>query len=312
MVCPLEQRQNEEQSEHMIIDEQSGSQQSTSTCTPVSRSIIITCHDIATSHDPNEETSIAVKVAHEIKHPTLQEQREHSALHVPFRAWCAHCMAGRGHEKPHTHRMEQEPSFPPRIEMDYAFVRAENETDEVTVLLVTHVQSQYSLACQVAHKGRDHQAVRIVLKFLHECGIQGRLIVRTDRETSMQRLSQMIANARGDQETILETTSPGSSSSLGSAERWSQTMSGLVRTYASVLFSEYHVQIQSTSCILPWLIRHCSWIANRYQPHQRLQGRTAYEERRNHAFRRDIFPFATPIMAMLPYATGRAKFQEGK
>ena len=28
--------------------------------------------------------------------PTLQEVRDHSVCHMPYRSWCAHCVRGRG------------------------------------------------------------------------------------------------------------------------------------------------------------------------------------------------------------------------
>ena len=28
--------------------------------------------------------------------PTVKEREEHEALHFPYRAWCAHCVRGRG------------------------------------------------------------------------------------------------------------------------------------------------------------------------------------------------------------------------
>eukprot|EP00971_Amphidinium_carterae_P058490 1156989-Amphidinium_carterae.1 len=33
--------------------------------------------------------------------PTEQERQKHMATHVPFRAWCTHCVQGRAKDRPH-------------------------------------------------------------------------------------------------------------------------------------------------------------------------------------------------------------------
>ena len=43
--------------------------------------------------------------------PTLQEMRDHELLHEPYRAWCPHCVAGRGVAQGHLAKDHAEDAF---------------------------------------------------------------------------------------------------------------------------------------------------------------------------------------------------------
>ena len=55
--------------------------------------------------------------------PTLSEYLDHCVTHYPYRAWCRHCLEGRGREFGHeTHRGAKDPRACPVVSIDYAFV----------------------------------------------------------------------------------------------------------------------------------------------------------------------------------------------
>ena len=48
------------------------------------------------------------------------ERREHELTHLPFRAWCAHCIKGKGREDPH--RSWETVNTKPKVSWDYMYL----------------------------------------------------------------------------------------------------------------------------------------------------------------------------------------------
>ena len=64
--------------------------------------------------------------------PTWSEYMDHCITHFPFRAWCRHCLEGRGREFGHDrHRGDKDERLTPVIAFDYCFV---SDVGEVTTL----------------------------------------------------------------------------------------------------------------------------------------------------------------------------------
>ena len=58
----------------------------------------------------------------------------HNNTHMPFRAWCSACVAGKAHDRPHYKRNEQEGQRGiPEIVFDYGFLGAEDEEETMAV-----------------------------------------------------------------------------------------------------------------------------------------------------------------------------------
>ena len=65
--------------------------------------------------------------------PTDDERATHSTTHLPFRAWCTHCVKGLARGWPH--RSDDRP--PPNIStvaMDFCFVSTESDDDVLTII----------------------------------------------------------------------------------------------------------------------------------------------------------------------------------
>ena len=60
--------------------------------------------------------------------PTHSEYLDHCVTHYPFRAWCRHCLEGRGREFGHeAHRGDKDARAMPVISFDYAFLSDRGE-----------------------------------------------------------------------------------------------------------------------------------------------------------------------------------------
>eukprot|EP00972_Heterocapsa_arctica_P101907 15015221-Heterocapsa_arctica.AAC.1 len=55
--------------------------------------------------------------------PTRAEVGEHMATHLPYRAWCPHCVVRGGRDKQHFQKEEEEVSARgPMVAADYGFL----------------------------------------------------------------------------------------------------------------------------------------------------------------------------------------------
>ena len=74
--------------------------------------------------------------------PPLAERLAHALTHVPYAAWCRHCVAARGPARVHASVPHE---GPPLVEFDYQFLKSGLEEDTIWQLLhelkvlVTHI-----------------------------------------------------------------------------------------------------------------------------------------------------------------------------
>ena len=63
--------------------------------------------------------------------PSQKEREEHEATHCPYKSWCAHCVRGRGRNKPHKQpgkeQREERKEGVSRIAFDYFFMTEEDK-----------------------------------------------------------------------------------------------------------------------------------------------------------------------------------------
>ena len=104
------------------------------------------------------------------------------------------------------------------------------------------------------------------VRFLMEAGLTANLRIRSVSEPAAQAVAQAVASRRAPAVTIIETTPVGSPSSLGTAERMIQELSGRVRALCLSVQGKWNVQVRATMPILRCIVRHAMWVHNRFQP----------------------------------------------
>ena len=62
--------------------------------------------------------------------PTEKEYEEHCVSHTPYRAWCRHCVAGRGKDKRHEEQ-QRDLSGIPCLVVDYTFLGDRSDVQEI-------------------------------------------------------------------------------------------------------------------------------------------------------------------------------------
>ena len=73
--------------------------------------------------------------------PTVsaEERARHELTHMPFRAWCPHCVRGRGRNRPHLKKKEKEGNEDekvPKVAMDYFFASEADQKASLNPILV--------------------------------------------------------------------------------------------------------------------------------------------------------------------------------
>ena len=117
-----------------------------------------------------EEAKVA-KPARDPGAPTKAEIEAHEATHLPFRSWCPTCIAGRRDNPPHTRREDEERQVP-EVMLDYGFVRRQNETENLTILIVKDSDSRAIRGAVMRQKGvciqeATERATEIIKGFGH-------------------------------------------------------------------------------------------------------------------------------------------------
>ena len=105
--------------------------------------------------------------------PTHSEYLDHCVTHYPFRAWCKHCLEGRGREFGHeAHRGDKDARSMPVISFDYCFVSDRGEVTNqeeyiaagegaAKLLIVRDSRSKTVFAHVVPAKGVDERGFSV-------------------------------------------------------------------------------------------------------------------------------------------------------
>ena len=154
----------------------------------------------------------------------------------------------------------------PRLEIVYSFIKLHEEEKVRPVLVACYAQHHYGLAAQLTAKGRqDPRAAMLLYQFLQECGLHGRVIVRTDEEQAAVSIAEDLAALRGKGVTLLETAPKRSCASIGHADQFAQSVLGLCRTLCLNVEERWKCKLTVSSPIVPWAIRHAAWLLNRFR-----------------------------------------------
>ena len=70
--------------------------------------------------------------------PTKAEVEEHNPLHVHYRTWCPHCVAGRSISRQHRRQAAYEESLGVTVSIDYAFMAADEKEAETAAIMIAY------------------------------------------------------------------------------------------------------------------------------------------------------------------------------
>ena len=86
--------------------------------------------------------------------PSAQEVREHELTHLPYRAWCPHCVRGKGKSMAHRAMDAEQSHSVPHVSNDYSFL-GQDDQKVMPVALVRDHASKTTFSHVVPHKGSE-------------------------------------------------------------------------------------------------------------------------------------------------------------
>ena len=185
--------------------------------------------------------------------PTLSEYTDHCVTHYPFRAWCKHCLEGRGREFGHeNNRGIKDERMTPVVSFDYCFVSDVGEiTTEsdfaaagdgaVKVLVARGSKSKSVFAHVVPRKGVDSKgfAVSSLVEDVQWLGYS-KVVLKSDNEPAIVKLlSEALRElrVRGLEQCLEEHPPEHDPQSNGSAEVGVKLLKGHLRTLRCLLYT---------------------------------------------------------------------------
>jgi hypothetical protein len=163
------------------------------------------------------------------------------------------------------------------------FLGRKDEPGTVCVAHVVDVDFKYR-ATLVADKGPVDYVIKGICEMRRDIG-RKRIIIRTDGEPAVTKLAEAVAAFRAE-ETALEMTSKDNSQGIGPVERGNYLVASCARALRSTIEEKLGWRIPIGHPIVSWLIRHCSWLLNRYSVGH--DGKTPYERAKGRAYKGEL------------------------
>ena len=261
--------------------------------------------DVLCSPCEEEEQAAVPGVLPSMYQPTHSEYLDHCVTHYPFRAWCKHCLEGRGREFGHeAHRGDKDFRATPVVSFDYAFLSdrgeivSREEFDEAAdgaakVLVIRDSKSKSVFAHVVPSKGVDEAgfSVSALVEDVQWLGY-AKLTLKSDNEPAIVKLlAEALRELRiqGIEQAMEEHSPEYDPQSNGSAEVAVRLLKGHLRTMRSCLESRIGFKIPVRHALMSWLVRHSAalvtWCAKGHD------GQTAYQRVRGREFRTRLMSF---------------------
>ena len=119
--------------------------------------------------------------------PTEDERLAPSVSHLPFKAWCSHCVKGLARDWPHRSDYGPPPDVPV-VAMDFCFVNTVFDDDVLTILAMKENPFQSVGATVLLDKSASEFAVATISGYLDFWGHQ-EVMIKCDQEQSMNRIA---------------------------------------------------------------------------------------------------------------------------
>ena len=266
--------------------------------------------DMATDARSGEERRPNMQVVP--RAPSEQERLLHEVTHLPFAAWCPHCISMRAMPD-RSEGAQQEPRDVPTISFDFCFTGYDKESGEMK----PHIKpsqgesSDDLLCCLIAHDSSTGSVVAIpcqsksttrflgveLMRFIHGLG-HSSVELRCDNEPSTTSLQTAVAGARKrlGLRTIVRNPAIDAHASNGAVEKAVDVIRRLANTMMSMVRERVGVDFGVDHPMFAWSFVHAGWTRNRFAA---VGGLTAYERATNARYTGRLVPFGEPVFGQI-------------
>ena len=182
----------------------------------------------------------------------------------------------------------------PVIQFDYAYLSSINEKGEqVRMRTILDTSTGYGTACVLDVKGGgDTHAISSAVSVLNKLGFS-RFRCRTDPRPAIKAMVDEVIKCLSDdravEQILPEETIPESHASLGALEGWHNLLQGQIRALRLDVEDRFGSIVGVTHQCVPWLVRHATWLLNRFQ--RRQNGATAFENLKGVSHKKSLMQF---------------------
>ena len=159
------------------------------------------------TEEGNENRSRIPRVARQPVKPTQKDIDEHYPLHLEYRDWCEHCVAGKGGAAQHRQQRGDEESMGPTIDVDYAFITPEGEDQDMCPVLAAYDRTHHGIwVMETDQKGPTDASVKLLNGKLEESGFDGvKITMMSDQEDAIKALKKAVAVRRRAETSMIES-----------------------------------------------------------------------------------------------------------
>ena len=125
------------------------------------------------------------RVLKDVKTPSAKEKEEHNTTHIPAKAWCPWCVAGKMQIPAHRKIDEYERAVP-EIGIDYAYMEETMRNDETLTIIVMKDRDTKTISSDVVElKGRGIDGtVERIIENIRRLGYK-KIILKSDQEPAL-------------------------------------------------------------------------------------------------------------------------------
>ena len=224
--------------------------------------------------------------------PSKEEREAHEALHCPYAAWCADCVAGRGLDDRHERIREAEGA--PVVQIDYMFGKTIH--DEKVHPVMNAIDNVYHCTASVwceAKGGGDLYLMKVLKRYIQRLGFE-KVTIQCDPENAAKDVALKLSIEIGNNATF-RYTPKASKGSNGMVERFRSFIEGMTRTWRRAIGAKYGVVIELRHPLMAWIVRHASWTHDRFLVH-RSDYKTSYERQHERHYDKKVLPLGETVM----------------
>ena len=237
----------------------------------------------AEEHLEGEELANVTQLP-DVSLPTPIEIARHNLTHLPYRAWCSHCVRGKGLSRQHRRIHSALQRAIPLIVMDYMFMGRHDDPKVSPILLVKDTRSRAVLLLPVPCKGTSFAYVTdFALDFLIYLGYP-KITIKTDGEPAIETVKEELTTKykrNGEvevEQAMVEDSAVGDSQANGEAEVMARHGQAQIRTLKSAMETNYQIKINNRHPVLAWMVLHAGSLITKF--HVGSDGRTPYQRLR--------------------------------
>ena len=223
--------------------------------------------------------------------PTQSEIDAHNITHLPYRAWCPACVAGKARDRLHKAFAYEDKGIP-EVVFDYCFLGAEGEEETTAIQVAKDRRTRMIFAHMVPRKGLTHMHGAIeMVKDIEKLGYK-EVILKSDNEPALRSVQEEVKKRRVEP-TIIDNSPVGDSRSNGAAERAVQAVGEQVRVLRKALEGRVGYQVPGSHPIVAWIIEHAADVLSKYQIGD--DGKTGYERLKGKKYDKELAEFGERV-----------------